>query len=1137
MHPSPLFVHLRAASAFSLLKSTLHPEDVVACASAHDMPAVAIADHNNLFGVLEFADAARQAGVQPIIGLSLTVRWRFDRWSAPLEGALALYAQNKAGYANLMRLSSAAFLEADDGAIGVEFSKVLEEARGVIALTGGQNGLIAQILAKHGASYGQDVLAALARAFRDRLYVEIDRIDGQPGAQEEALLDLAYEQDLPIVGTHPVLFRAAADHPACDVLWAIGEGTGVSAEHRRGAPPQAYFKSADEMAELFADLPEALANSVEIAQRCAFAPKSGAPILPKFRQEPDFSAADELRAEAVAGLKARLDAITLAAPRRAYWRRLAFELNIIARMDFAGYFLIVSDFIKWAKARGIPVGPGRGSGAGSLVAYALTITDLDPLRFGLLFERFLNPERKSMPDFDIDFCQDRRGEVISYVRERYGSDRVAQIITFGSLQARAAVRDVGRAMQLPFGLVDRLAKMIPVNPANPISLNDAIGGEPRLQEEMERDADVQRLLETALKLEGLYRNASTHAAGIVIGDRPLEEITPLYRDPSGDMPATQFNMGWAEKAGLVKFDFLGLKTLTVIERAIGFVRETGQDVDFAKILLDEPAVYALLAEGHTLGVFQLEGKGMRETLKKVKPSKFEDIIALISLYRPGPMDNIDEYCDVKYQRREKSVLHPAISSILDETYGVIVYQEQVMQIAQVLAGYSLGEADVLRRAMGKKKKEEMAAQLARFCKGAKDLHDIPESRAKEIFEQVEKFAGYGFNKSHAAAYALVAFQTAYLKAKHPVAFLAASMSLDIDNTDKLAAFVQEAGRMGIKVLGPSIQRARADFSVEDGAILYALGAVRGVGLAAMRHVEAARHTGGPFADIMEFAQRVGGAALNKRILEALAKAGAFDAFNLPREQALAAAPMLAAAAQSASNDAQTAQITLFSGPGTTKTAFNLPQVKPWTTLEKLDAELQALGFYFSGHPLTALLARAGAPKITLYARMMAEPGDLTLRMGGIVRKKTEKPTQKGEKRAFVLLSDPSGEYEIAVMPEALLAFRALLNPGQAIQFRARVRREAGETRITADQIAPLEVSKSAIFRGIEIKAGAEIDTEALANVLLSRPGASGRAQIRLVLGPDQEAVIEVPELAALSADQLPQVEAVRGVREVQVAAG
>ncbi|MGB6924490.1 MAG: DNA polymerase III subunit alpha, partial [Methyloceanibacter sp.] len=763
---------------------------LVALAAADHMPALAITDSNNLFGALEFSEAVAGSRIQPIMGCTLTLSFVTAEEEATnveirrpqADGRIALLAKDAEGYANLMRLSSNAYLAgAESGEVVTSIRQLAAHADGLIALTGGPEGVIDLALAEANPDLARARLASLKRIFGDRLYVELQRHGlSQERAIEPVLLDLAYEAHLPIVASNEAFFETASDFEAHDALLCIAAGSYVAVDQRRRLSPDHYFKSSREMAELFADLPEAIDNTIEIARRCSYRPTTRAPILPQFLRGESTSEAQgdieavELRRQSEAGLARRLATEGTAPGQTAetYTARLAFELDVITSMNYQGYFLIVADFIQWAKAKGVPVGPGRGSGAGSLVAWALTITDLDPLRFGLLFERFLNPERVSMPDFDIDFCQDRRDEVIAYVLERYGTDRVAHIITFGKLQARAVLRDVGRVLQMPYGQVDRLCKLVPNNPANPVTLPQAIAGEPRLQEARDSEPIVAKLLDIGQRLEGLYRHASTHAAGVVIADRPLIELVPLYRDSRAQLPATQYNMKWAEAAGLVKFDFLGLKTLTVIETARALLARRGISIDPARLPLGDAASYDLLVRGDTVGVFQLEGAGMRDALRKLKPDRFEDIIAIVALYRPGPMDNIDSYVNRKHGREDPDYLHPLIQPILEETYGVIIYQEQVMQIAQTLSGFSLGEADLLRRAMGKKIKKEMDRQRTRFVEGAV-ANGVDRGRAEFIFELVAKFAGYGFNKSHAAAYALIAYQTAYLKANYPIEFLAA----------------------------------------------------------------------------------------------------------------------------------------------------------------------------------------------------------------------------------------------------------------------------------------------------------------------------------------------------------------------------
>ena len=809
------------------------------------------------------------------------------------------------------------------------------------------------------------------------------------------------------------------------------------------------------------------------------------------------------------GLKKRFETLVLRAPEADYWARLEREIGVIAQMGFAGYFLIVSDFIKWSKGNGVPVGPGRGSGAGSLVAYALTITNLDPLRFGLLFERFLNPERVSMPDFDIDFCQEGRERVITYVQETYGKDRVAQIITFGTLQARAVLRDTGRVMQLPLGLVDRLAKMVPNNPANPTTLAKAIEIEPRLQQAKRDDASVAAVLETALRLEGLYRNASTHAAGVVIGDRPLTELVPLYRDPRSDIPATQFNMKWVESAGLVKFDFLGLKTLTVLDRALKHLKKRGEDLDLDLVPLDDLKTYELLATGHAIGVFQLEGQGMRDTLKKLRPNNIDDIIALISLYRPGPMENIDVYVDRKFGRSQPDMLHPSLEPILKETYGVIIYQEQVMQIAQVLSGYSLGEADLLRRAMGKKKKEEMDLQKARFASGAAEK-GVSEERADFIFEMVAKFAGYGFNKSHAAAYAVIAYQTAWLKANAPVEFFAASMSLDISNTDKLAIFAQDAKRFGVTIRPPDVNRSCADFEVEAGEVLYALGAVRNVGMQAMQHVAEVRDAGGPFQDLYNFLERVDPKQVNKRALENLARAGAFDSIHPNRAAIVAHADALIGYAQSMANDRGSDQASFgFDAAGAARP--RLPKVEPWIGPQQLDEELAAVGFYLTGHPLEDMVEMLRRRRVLLYVEAVqrAEAGDEALRMAGVVRRRQERASQSGEKFAFVSLSDPTGEYEVMFPPESLRRCRDLLEPGRAVMLKIRAKGRDGEVRFFGDDAEPVEKAVEADVGAVRIHlSGQGADVASLQKRLDAGRGPRG-GEVALVTALEDATEVEI----------------------------
>ncbi len=1056
MTESP-FIHLAVRSSYSLLESMITPKGLKAWCVEQGMPAVAITDRNNLYGALEISLTLTDAGIQPIMACCFDVTDGMPK-SEPTR--VSLYAQNEIGYKRLMLLSSRAYLDAADGVPKLSRELLLDKTDGLILLTGGAEGEVARHLLKARIADARTELSTLASAYPGRCYVEITRHGTEDEyACEEGLIDLAYELGLPLVATHDARFMKPSDAKAHDAMMCISNGQYLGQEDRKRVDASQYLKTAEEMRELFADIPEAIANTFEIAQRCAVKAETHQPILPNFSNE-GRSESEELRKQALEGLEYRLGAADkLYAERDTYFERLDYELTIIERMGFPGYFLIVSDFIKWAKDNGIPVGPGRGSGAGSLVAWVLLITDLDPLRFDLLFERFLNPERVSMPYFDIDFCQERRGEVIRYVRDKYGADSVAMIITFGTLQAKAVVRDVGRVMQMPYGQVDRLAKLIPFNPANPPKLQDAIDDEPKFQDEIDADERVGELLEVALSLEGKYRNAGTHAAGVVIGDRPLVELVPLYNDPRADLPATQFNMKYAEMAGLVKFDFLGLKTLTVIDRALKLIRRDGRDVGPEWQSLDDQATYDLMASGETLGVFQLEGAGMRDTLKKVRPHNLEDVIAIISLYRPGPMENIPVYVQGKEDPSSVVYQHPDLKPVLEATYGVPVYQEQVMRMAQEIAGYSLGEADLLRRAMGKKKVEEMIAQRKRFVEGAAEQKGMEEKLANDIFDTMEKFAGYGFNKSHAAAYALIGYHTGYLKRHFPVEFLAASMSLDIGNTDKLAAFFQEAKRLKIPVLAPDVNTSSADFDVRDGAVVYALGALKGVGLEAMKHVVEIRDKDGRFADLYDFAERVDPKHVNKKAFESLSKAGAFDGMEPNRARMLESAPLLANLAVSAAQDRQGGQGGLFAEAEPALRPV-LPKTRAWNGQQKLDQEFKSIGFYFSGHPLDDVLEGLDRERVTLAMEVQDRASDgKPLEMIGVVRARSDKPARNGGKFAFLTLSDPSGEVEMMVFPETLSQNYDLLQVGNAVAITVGVKRNAEEIKLNAERVLKLEAAR------------------------------------------------------------------------------
>ncbi len=1120
--PIEPFVHLRMHSAYSLLEGALTIPRLVALAVENRMPALALTDSNNLFGALEFSESVAQAHIQPIIGCTLSLSFATGSEPTPpsveirrpaADGRIALLAKDAEGYANLMRLSSNAYLAAvETGEVVTSIRQLAAQAQGLIALTGGPEGVIDLALAEANLDLARFRLATLKDIFGDRLYVEVQRHGlPQERAVEPLLLELAYDTHLPIVATNEPYFAARDDFEAHDALLCIAEGSYVAVDQRRRLSPDHYFKSAAEMRELFADLPEASETTIEIARRCSYRPKERAPILPQFltatltsEAQGDIEAA-ELRRQSEAGLAARLagEGMAQGYDAKAYAERLAFELGVITGMNYQGYFLIVADFIQWAKARGIPVGPGRGSGAGSLVAWALTITDLDPIRFGLLFERFLNPERVSMPDFDIDFCQDRRDEVIAYVRDRYGADRVAHIITFGKLQARAVLRDVGRVLQMPYGQVDRLCKLVPHNPANPVTLPQAIEGEPRLQEARDIEPIVAKLLDIGQRLEGLYRHASTHAAGVVIADRPLIELVPLYRDARAQLPATQFNMKWAEAAGLVKFDFLGLKTLTVIETARELLARRGILLDPARLPLDDAASYELLARGDTVGVFQLEGAGMRDALRKLKPDRFEDIIAIVALYRPGPMDNIDSYVSRKHGREQPDYLHPLIQPILEETYGVIIYQEQVMQIARELSGFSLGEADLLRRAMGKKIKKEMAQQRTRFVEGAVG-NGVERARAEFIFELVAKFAGYGFNKSHAAAYALIAYQTAYLKANYPIEFLAASMTLDIGNTDKLNIFAQEARRMGIGIEPPSVNRSEAGFVPSDRAIRYSLAALKNVGRQAVDHICAERQKRGAFRDVSDFARAINPRLVNKRALETLTAAGALDELGINRATAYANVDRIMAAGSQSMEESSEGQESLFAGLSSTPPPIELRAAKPWVPTDRLSREFEAVGFFLTGHPLDDyrdVLETLGAETWVDYAAK-ARVRRVVGTLAGTVLSVRERKGKSGNPYAFVAFSDPTGQYEAVVFSEAFAASRQLLQPGSVVLLDVEAEADGETVKVRVQRIVSLEAAAEARHAGMKIYLEGTRALDSLAEQVGTR---GGQGELRLVLRLDDVA--------------------------------
>ncbi len=1162
------YVPLRLFSCFTMLEGAMDPKAIAKQAKRLDFPAAAITDRNGLYGVMPFSDACLDEGVQPIVGALLGVaRPGTPEGKPPLIDWLPLYAQDEQGYENLCALVSEAHLgrPVEEDA-HVPLAALEGRTGGLIALTGGGEGALARLIAE--GQPADAMTEKLVRLFPGRLYVELSR-RGDPVEQaaEAGLIDLAYVRDLPLVATNPAAYAEAHFHAAHDAMLCIAQSSQIDRDDRQRSSPEAWMKPAQDMRTLFADLPEAIDNTSVIARRCAFAAPKRKPILPSLAGDLDAEAR-QLREDAVAGLEARL-AVYGALPeeeRKAYFDRLDYEISVIVDMGFPGYFLIVADFIKWAKSRDIPVGPGRGSGAGSVVAWSLTITDLDPIRQRLIFERFLNPERVSMPDFDVDFCETRRGEVIRYVQERYGADKVAQIITFGKLKARAVLKDTGRVLQMPYGQVDRLAKLIPNHPTDPWTLDRALRDVPELADEYRSDAQVRRLFDLAMRLEGLPRHSSTHAAGVVIGDRPLAELVPLYRDPRSDMPVTQFDMKYVEQAGLVKFDFLGLKTLSVLKKAVDMLAKRGVEVDLDRIDLEDPQVYEMLQRGDTVGVFQLESEGMRRTLAAVRPTSFEDIIALVSLYRPGPMDSIPAFGARKNGREDITYPHPLLETVLKDTYGIFVVQEQVMEAARVLAGFSMGEADLLRRAMGKKIKSEMDAQRAGFVEGCQRVNDIPRGWANDLFDLIDKFAGYGFNRCHAAPYALLAYQTAWLKRHYPVEFYASSMCFDIHQTDKLAIFVDDMRRGGVVCLPPSINASEAEFSVEakaEGhAVRYALGALKGVGEKAMEQLVEERRHNGRFASLDDFASRIDPRLLNRRQIESLAGGGAFDGVPISgypvagtshaggmaggptaeRWQTSAAAETILSAAASAADARSSGQGGLFGEGLANVVPIRMPTGESWTLAQRMAAEKESFGFYFSAHPVDNYRHLARANGARSFAELAAIPapadgGRVPATMAGLVEDSRWRTSARGRRYMIATFSDSSGQFEATVFDDQVAEqVAAAAKGGQCALIGVELDRRPGEEtpRVTIRSLQGFE----GLARRTRLQIEVEVEDEAALRLLAAETadahGGTGQLLLKARLAIGEADLVLARDLLA-DAELAARIERIPGIAAVRLA--
>jgi len=1146
------FVPLRVFSSYTMLDGAIEPEAFAKLAKDRGAPAIAICDRNGLYGTVAFAAACRANGIQPVVGTLLAVS-RSDEADGqdPRIDWLALFAKDETGWTNLCHLVSRAHLDRPlEFDPHVRLDDLEGRSEGLIALTGASEGALARLYAENKANAAHDYCDRLEALFGDRLYIEIART-GSPieKGSDSALIELALERGIPLVATNPAHYADPHFYPAHDAMLCIANSTHIDAADRPRSSQAAFVKSAPMMAELFEDVPEALSNTLVIAQRCAFAPPERKPILPSLAG--DLEGEERMLAEdARAGLDRRLAPYgeMTAEERKVYDDRLEFEIDVIKGMGFPGYFLIVADFIKWAKENGIPVGPGRGSGAGSLVAWALTITDLDPIKLGLLFERFLNPERVSMPDFDIDFCETRRGEVIRYVQTKYGHDHVAQIITFGKMKARAVLRDCGRILQMGYGRVDALCKMVPNHPTDPWTLDRALNGVAEFRREYERDPEVKRLVDLAVQLEGLPRNSSTHAAGVVIGDRPLSKLVPLYRDPRSDMPVTQFDMKYVEEAGLVKFDFLGLKTLSVMRKAVDLLEKRGIEVNLDTLTWDDSQVYELLQRGDTVGVFQLESEGMRRTLAAVKPTSFGDIIALVSLYRPGPMDNIPLFGRRKNGVEAIEYPHPKLEEILSETYGIFVYQEQVMQAAQVLAGYSLGDADLLRRAMGKKKQAEMDAQRARFVEGCKDVSGIDKAKADELFDLIDKFAGYGFNKSHAAAYALLAYQTGWLKTHYPHEFFAASMCFDMHQSEKLSIFVDDMRRNNIALAGPNINASDAEFSVEQTdegyAVRYALAGIRNVGEKAMEAIVEQRDANGQFTDLEDLFSRAPAGSMNRRQIEGLAGAGAFDSLEPNRAKVLANAEMLLAVADEAERGRTSGQAGLFGGDDHAEPSLRLKDAEPWDRAEQMAKERENFGFYFAAHPVEQFRAIASANGARSHASIMATGvSSASGRQGAVIAALVEnvqkRKTRKGKDFVMADFSDSSGQFSASCFEEGLVEqFQKWASEGICVLLNVELDSPNPEEppRVTVRSARPLaDVTNNARML-LDFDVEREEAVQELALLLVSDPEQSGEVIARLHVGDGQVQEVRLGRNFPIDGELVDRLASVEGIGNVSLTA-
>ena len=1081
------FNHFKLHTQYSICEGAIKIEDLEKFCKNNKIKSIGISDTSNLCGALQFSESVSKSKTQPIIGSQIKFKYK------DLIGLIPIISKNEVGYKNLVKLSSNSYLNHKNfNEPFCDFKELTKYKEGLIITLGGLNSLAGELFKKDKLNEIKEIYNILKDLFKDNFYIEIQRHNDLNEKNLEIYnLNLSQELNLPIIASQEVYYLEKDLYEAHDALMCIGSKNYINDKNRLKLSNNHYFRNDEEMQKLFSDLPEALENNYNLPLRCSFRPIASKPLLPNIGSKETFTADEILKKDAEQGLKDRFKNNVdkdIELKITEYQKRLNHEINIICKMNYASYFLIVSDYIKWAKSHDIPVGPGRGSGAGSLVAWCLSITDVDPLKFDLIFERFLNPDRISMPDFDIDFCEDKRDLVFQYLSKKYPGS-VAHIITFGKLKARMVIRDVGRVMGLPYGFVDSICKMIPFDPSRPMNLNQCINSEPKLQNLIKEDKRVERLISLSLKLEGLNRNFATHAAGVVIADKDLSETVPLYKDPSSNLllPSTQFDMYSAENAGLIKFDFLGLKTLTVINKTKTLINNKIQDFDIKTIKYDDQKVYDLLSTGKTVGLFQLESAGMRDALTQMKPNSLEDIIALVALYRPGPMSNISIYNDCKHGKREPDYLHPKLEKILKSTYGVIIYQEQVMQIAQTLSGFTAGEADLLRRAMGKKKRAELERQKTRFVEGA-FKNGISKDIAAGIFLKIEPFAEYGFNKSHAAAYAIIAYQTAYLKTYFPQEFFAASMSMELSNQKKLSEFCEEIKRLNINIVRPDINSCFADFCSEDNNFYYALGAIKNVGYESVSNIIVERGKNGKFKSVSDFLNRVNPKDINKLQLEGLTKAGAFDSITDNRRSFYDSIPNLILKSKSIFENISQNQIELFKSNENDYEDKLVIKKKEWKFQEKMLREFETIGFYLSDHPLNQYKDIFNEYNITKYSDFISNNNQIESMVAATILKIQEKKTQKGTSYAIIKFSDLGSIFELFVFSDIFELNRENIKDGKSviITLSKNLNDIEQRVRINVKKIIPLDDILNKPINNLKIKINDFKEFDLLSKILDSK---------------------------------------------------